>query len=123
MAERDKVKDAPVSSENIFRITDELVSQVDKTKKIVLIMIGAVILGIPLSWHVSPYLSGTPDNFRIVGYVTILIAILFLAIGIRQWLALSRWTKIYKQYKELQKKIDEKLDFENINENGKSNDD
>jgi hypothetical protein len=54
-----------------------------------------------------------------VGYFTILIALLFLAIGVRQWFSLSRWTKKYRAYKELQKKVDEKLDFESIDE-GKS---
>jgi hypothetical protein len=48
----------------------------------------------------------------VVGYITIAIAALFLAIGVRQWLLLSKWTSKYKRYKELQKKIDEKLDFE-----------
>jgi hypothetical protein len=28
-------------------------------------------------------------------------------IGIRQWFVLSKWSKKYKQYKQLQKKIDE----------------
>jgi|SRR5579872_4322722 len=120
MSDSKKDKVAPVSSENIFRITDELVHQVDKTKKLVLIMIVAVIGGIPISWHLAPYLLVTPDNFRIVGYFTILIALLFLVIGVTQWLSLSRWTKKYKTYKELQKKVDEKLDFESANEDEKS---
>jgi hypothetical protein len=36
--------------------------------------------------------------------------LLWVGIGIRQWLILSKWTKKYRQYKELQKRIDEKLD-------------
>jgi len=44
--------------------------------------------------------------------VTILIAFFFLAIGVRQWMLLSKWTGRYKRFKELQKKVDEKLDFE-----------
>jgi hypothetical protein len=102
--------DNKVSSENIFRITDELVHQVDRTKKIVLIMIAVIIVAVPLSWHLAPLVTGTP--FRIVGYVAIGSAIVFLGIGVRQWLVLARWTKKYKTYKEMQRKIDEKLDFE-----------
>jgi hypothetical protein len=30
----------------------------------------------------------------------------------------SKWTKKYKQYKHLQKKIDEKLDYDNDNNEG-----
>ena len=99
-----------VSSENIFRIADELVRQVDRTKKIVLIMIIAVIVAIPVSWHVAALVKGIA--FSIVGYIAILIAIIFLAIGVRQWTVLSKWTKKYKTYKLMQKKVDEKLDFE-----------
>jgi hypothetical protein len=40
------------------------------------------------------------------------LVIAFIVIGVRQWLVLSKWTKKYEQYKELQKKIDEKLDYD-----------
>ncbi len=114
MAESKKTgnEDSTPSSENIFRIADELVHQIDRTKKMIIIMILAIVVAVPVSWHVAPLLTNTPDSFRIVGYTTIAIAIAFLAIGVRQWLILSRWTKKYKTYKELQRKIDEKLDFE-----------
>jgi hypothetical protein len=101
-----------ISAQNILRITDELVSQVDRTKKFVIIIIITIVIAIPVTWHVSPLVSGSPGNFQLVGYVTIIIALVFLAVGVRQWLVLSKWTKRYKQYKELQKKIDERLDFE-----------
>jgi hypothetical protein len=99
-----------VSSENIFRIADELVKQVNRTKKFVLIMILALVVAVPVSWHLAPLVTGT--GFRIVGYTAIAVAAIFLGIGARQWIVLSTWTKKYKSYKELQKKIDEKLDFE-----------
>jgi uncharacterized membrane protein YbhN (UPF0104 family) len=99
-------------SENILRITDELVSQVDRTKKFVIIMIVAIVIAVPITWHVSPLVSGSPDSFRLIGYTTIVIAVVFLAVGVRQWMILSKWTGRYKHFKELQKKVDEKLDFE-----------
>ncbi|HZW55951.1 MAG TPA: hypothetical protein VFF30_06650 [Nitrososphaerales archaeon] len=101
-----------VSSQSILRITDELVHQVDKSKKLVLIMIAAIVAAIPISWHVSPILLGTPYSFRVAGIVSIIIAAAFIAVGVRQWLVLSKWTKKYKSYKAMQKRIDEKLDFE-----------
>jgi hypothetical protein len=101
-----------IPEENILHITDELVSQVDRTKRLVIVMIAVVIVAIPVTWHASALVSSTSDSFRLVGYVTILIAFLFLAIGVRQWMVLSKWTRRYKQFKELQKKVDEKLDFE-----------
>ena len=58
--------------------------------------------------------SGAPDNpsFRIVQAVVVGTVLVWIGIGIRQWFVLSKWTKKYKQYKELQKKIDEKLDYD-----------
>ena len=104
--------ESDVTSENVLRIADELVRQVDMTKKLVLLMVVAIIVGVPLSWHVTPYLLGTPYNFRVAGVVSIVIAAVFVVIGVRQWMVFSKWTERYKAYKELQKKIDEKLDFE-----------
>jgi hypothetical protein len=107
-------EDTGVPSENIFSIVDRLVYQIDRTKKLILGMIIAIIVAIPVSWHVSPLLLGTPYgySFRLAGIITILIAALFFVIGARQWILLSNWTRRYKAYKEAQKRIDEKLDFE-----------
>lgn len=115
MPEPNNGEDESLSTENILRITDELVHQVNKTKKMILVMIVAIVVAIPVSWHVSPLLLGTPYNFRLAGVVTIFIAAAFLVIGARQWLVLSKWTSRYKVYKELQSKVDEKLDFESGN--------
>ena len=58
--------------------------------------------------------GGPPDSpaFRIVQAVVIGTILFWIGIGIRQWFMLSKWTKKYKQYKQLQKKIDEKLDYD-----------
>lgn len=37
--------------------------------------------------------------------VPLIIGILWLGIGLRQWMVLSKWDKKYQKYKELQKKI------------------
>jgi len=117
LTEPNKIEEeAPAPTENIFRIVDRLVYQVDRTKKLVVIMLVAVIAAIPISWHVTPFLLGTPYNFRAAGIITILIAIVFFAVGVRQWLALSEWTRKYGTFKELQKRVDDQLDFEGRNE-------
>jgi membrane protein YdbS with pleckstrin-like domain len=112
VTEARKSKESEVTSENILRIADELVREVDRTKRLAIIMIIAVVVAIPISWHVTPYLLGSPYNFRVAGIVTIFIALAFIAVGVRQWMAFSKWTERYKAYKELQAKIDAKLDFE-----------
>jgi len=117
LTEPNKIEEeAPAPTENIFRIVDRLVYQVDRTKKLVVIMLVAVIAAIPISWHVTPFLLGTPYNFRAAGIITILIATVFFAVGVRQWLALSEWTRKYGTFKELQKRVDDQLDFEGRNE-------
>jgi H+/gluconate symporter-like permease len=104
------------TSESILQIADNLVTQIDKTRKLLVIMIIAIIVAIPISWHVSPILLGSPYNFRLAGIVTVVLGIAFLAVGARQWLILSDWTGKYKAYKELQKEIDARLDFEGYNQ-------
>jgi hypothetical protein len=47
--------------------------------------------------------------FTITRNVPLIIGILRLGIGIRQWIVLSNWNKKYQKYKELQKKIDKEM--------------
>ena len=130
----DPVKDKPV--ENIFKITDEIVHQLNKTKKMVILMIVSIVIVLPATHIISLALIGDiafdgsvsgrppwfdrsdsdgPPNspaFRIVQAVVIGTILFWLGIGIRQWFVFSKWTKKYKHYKDLQKKIDEKLDYD-----------
>jgi len=122
--------------ENIFRIMDEIVYQLNKSKRLLIIMIIATIIAVPAT-HIITYgvlgdsfpnrdfsgnRFGSPQgaSFGISQAVVIGIVLLWIGIGIRQWLVLSKWTKKYGQYKELQKKIDEKLDYDS-DENDQAN--
>jgi Na+-driven multidrug efflux pump len=124
--------------ENIFRIMDEIVHNLNKTKKMVILMIVSIIIVLPVTHIITFALigetifddggqgpprfddrsGGPPDSpaFRIVQAVVIGTALFWIGIGIRQWFVLSKWTKKYKQYKDLQKKVDEKLDYDSDNE-------
>lgn len=126
--------------ENIFRITDEIVHHLNQTKKMVILMIVSIVIVLPITHIITFALigetifsgegppplrfddrsggggggGGPPDSpaFRIVQAVVIGTILFWIGIGIRQWFVLSKWTKKYKQYKQLQKKIDEKLDYD-----------
>ena|SRR5215831_3173201 len=50
--------------------------------------------------------------FALARIVPIVVFLVWLGIGIRQWFLLSKWTKKYERYKELQRKVNEKLDYE-----------
>jgi hypothetical protein len=137
----DPIKDKPV--ENIFKITDEIVYQLNKTKKMVILMIVSIVIVLPVTHIITfaligetvfdgdgggppPWFDdrsgggGPPDSpaFRIVQAVVIGTILFWIGLGIRQWLVFSKWTKKYKQYKDLQKKIDEKLDYDSDNDKG-----
>lgn len=116
-------------AENVFRIMDEIVHQLNKTKRMFILMIVSFVVIVPVT-HIITFAvlgetifenggppfdrSAPPDNpsFRIVQAVVVGTVLVWIGIGIRQWFVLSKWTKKYKQYKELQKKIDEKLDYD-----------
>jgi hypothetical protein len=128
--------------ENIFRITDEIVHHLNQTKKMVILMIVSIVVVLPVTHIITFALigetifddsegpprfdrsgggdGGPPDSpaFRIVQAVVIGTILFWLGIGIRQWFVLSKWTKKYKQYKQLQKKIDEKLDYDSDTKEG-----
>ena len=131
----DPIKDKPV--ENIFRIMDEIVHHLNRTKKMIILMIISIIIVLPATHIITFALlgdtifdggerprfdrsGGPPDSpaFRIVQAVVIGTILFWLGVGIRQWFVLSKWTKKYKQYKQLQKKIDEKLDYDSDSDKG-----
>ena len=117
--------------ENPFQIMDGIISQLNKTKKMFIIMILTLLILPPISFVISFALLGPPiffgsgsgmhpqgfgpgfgHGFGLARAVPILIFLIWLGIGIRQWFVLSKWTKKYERYKELQKKVDEKLNYD-----------
>jgi len=117
-------------AQNIFQIMDEIVRQLNRTKKMFLIMIVSIIIVVPGTfiatfalaggssfWNGQPH-NGPPDSstFRIAGAIVFVFVLAWIVIGIRQWFTLSKWTQRYELYKELQKKIDEKLDYDQDSE-------
>ncbi|WP_431755278.1 hypothetical protein [Nitrososphaera sp.] len=122
----DASKDRP--SESIFKIMDEIVRQLNRTKKMFILMIVSIIIVVPVTHIVANILigdtfqsgddgppfdrSGPPGGSPIAGAIVAGVVIAWIVIGVRQWLILNKWTAKYEAYKELQRKIDEKLDFD-----------
>jgi uncharacterized membrane protein len=120
-------KDRP--AENIFKIMDEIVYQLNKTKTMFLLMIISIVVVVPGTFIATFALAGDifwtgpphgrlPDAFAFATARAIVFAfiLVWIVIGVRQWFVLSKWTKRYEQYKELQKKVEEKLDYDKNNE-------
>ncbi len=135
-------------TESLFEIMDGIIDQLNNTKRLFIAMILTVMIIPPLVFVITFELLGPPgppplppSNFQggiehhkgehregfigsnplftITKNIPLIIGILWLGIGIRQWIVLSKWNKKYQRYKELQKKIDEKMD----NEDNSSNND
>jgi hypothetical protein len=116
-------------NENLFQIMDGIISQLNKTKKMFILMIITILILPPISFVITFAIFGPPmffdssmhherfgfggggfgHGFPLARTIPILIFLIWLGIGIRQWFVLSKWTKKYERYKELQKKVDEKL--------------
>jgi hypothetical protein len=123
--------------DNIFGIMDGIIAQLNRTKKMFIIMILTIMIIPPIAFAVTFALLGPPFHFDSSGRegpsdrfgpppqivvaraVPILISLVWLGIGIRQWFVLSKWSKKYERYKELQKRVDEKLDYDNDDEDKK----
>ncbi|MDR4489633.1 MAG: hypothetical protein R2685_01860 [Candidatus Nitrosocosmicus sp.] len=127
-------------SSSIFYIMDGIIDQLNKTKKLFIIMILTVMIIPPIAFMLTFILFGFPfhynddhtwfsnkpwgnaidpdatsgvgfnPSFRFLPLIPVMVVLVWLGIGIRQWLVLSKWDKKYKKYKELQRKVDEKLD-------------
>jgi NADH:ubiquinone oxidoreductase subunit 5 (subunit L)/multisubunit Na+/H+ antiporter MnhA subunit len=125
------------SDSNIFYLMDGIIEQLNKTKKLFIIMLLTIMIIPPIAFMLSFMLfgfpfhddvnnnwtrndswgddSGSPSNpgfnssFRYLPLIPIIVVVVWMGIGIRQWFVLSKWDKKYKKYRELQKKIDQDL--------------
>jgi hypothetical protein len=98
--------------ENLLEILDNVIHQLDFTKKMAIIMVLSFIAIVPVIavlGFISQSTAGVGVFIPIVGGAVFLV---WLGVGIRQWMVFSRWTRKYHLYKEVQKKVEESLDFE-----------
>jgi hypothetical protein len=126
MADSNNVKDRPDA--NLFRIIDGIIYQLNKTKKMFIVMLLTVMILPPVTLLISSLIftppyddngavqkhlrpgEGRPLKFFNLRIIPLVISAVWLGIGIRQWFVLSEWTKKYQRYKKLQDEVDRKLD-------------
>jgi len=130
------------SDSSIFYIMDGIIDQLNKTKKLFIIMLLTIMIIPPIAFMLSFMLFGFPfhddyddrnwtnnkpwsdsgsdssfnSSFRYLPLIPIIVVIVWMGIGIRQWFILSKWDKKYKKYKELQTKINEELEKDDKSE-------
>jgi hypothetical protein len=163
MSKENNDKKSSKDSKNLFEIMDGIIDQLNKTKRLFIIMILTVMIIPPMVFVITFELLGPPGPpsstsslnftstssspsssskmemmahhkgehregllgfnplFTIVKNIPLIIGIVWLGVGIRQWILLSKWSRKYQRYKELQKRIDEKIDNDNdLNSNNAS---
>jgi hypothetical protein len=108
--------------ENLPEMLDNVIRQLDFTRKIIIIMVVSFVIVVPIIAYIG-FLSQTTAG---VGrYIVIIGGAVFLAwlgVGIRQWMVFSRWLRKFRLYKERQRELEDLLDFEKSDE-GKSSPD
>jgi hypothetical protein len=106
--------------ENLPEMIDNVIRQLDFTRKIIIIMVLSFIIIVPIIAYIGLLSQSTAG----VGvYIPIIGGAVFLAwlgVGIRQWIVFSKWLRKFRLYKERQKELEDLLDFEKSHE-GKSN--
>ncbi len=98
--------------ENLLEILDNVIDQLDFTKKMVIIMVVSFFTVVPITAIVINSLADRDDLQFVIPLVYSAVFLLWLGVGIRQWIVFSKWTQKYRLYKELQKRLDERLDFD-----------
>ncbi len=102
--------------ENLLEILDNVIYQLDFTKKMIIIMVASFFTVVPITAIVINVVANRSDLQFVIPVVTVLVFLVWLGIGIRQWIVFSRWKRKYQVYKALQKKVGESLDFEKNDE-------
>lgn len=109
---KDAKKSREFHEETILQITDRLVEELNKARKLIIITITTIIIAVPLSWHIAPLIASTPYRFRVLGVIFIVVSMIFLILGVRQWAIISSFTRKYRDYKKRMKEVESQLDFD-----------
>ena len=105
---------------NMREMLDNVIHQLDFTKKLMSIMLLSFLVVIPILAGIAALSQSTAGVGRFIPIIGGAVFLAWLGVGIRQWKVFSRWKRKYQEFKALQKKVEEEsLDFEKSDE-GKS---
>jgi energy-coupling factor transporter transmembrane protein EcfT len=102
--------------ENLLEILDSVIHQLDFTKKMAIIMVLSFIIIVPIIAYIGLMSQTTAGVGKFIPIIGGAVFLVWLGVGIRQWVVFSKWTQKYRMYKEVQKKVEESLDFEKSDE-------
>jgi hypothetical protein len=98
--------------DNLLEILDNVIHQLDFSKKLLVITVASFFTVVPITAIVINVIANRSDLQFVIPLVTVLVFAVWLAVGVRQWVVFSKWQRRYQEFKLLQKKVDESLDFE-----------
>lgn len=102
--------------ENLPEMIDNVIRQLDFTRKIIIIMVLSFIIIVPIIAYIGVMSQSTAGVGRFIPIIGGAAFLVWLGVGIRQWIVFSRWKRRYQEYKKSRKKVDESLDFEKSDE-------
>jgi energy-coupling factor transporter transmembrane protein EcfT len=101
--------------ENLLEILDNVIHQLDFTRKIMIVMVLSFVIIVPIIAVLGLMSQSTVGVGKFIPIIGGAVFLVWLGVGIRQWMVFSRWMRKYREFKVLQKKVEESLDFEKSN--------
>ena len=117
------------SGESLFEIMDGTLAELNRAKRLFLVMILSTLVVPPLAIFImieafeppfeGPRRGAEGPREGILGFVwphggirlvIFILSLFWVGIGVRQYFVITKWNKRYQRYKERQKEIDRKLD-------------
>jgi len=105
--------------ENLPEMIDNVIRQLDFTRKIIIIMVLSFIIIVPIIAYIGLLSQSTAGAGVYIPIIGGAVFLAWLGVGIRQWIVFSKWLRKFRLYKERQKELEDLLDFEKSHE-GKS---
>src|ERR671917_2445551 len=102
--------------ENLLEILDNVIHQLDFTKKMVIIMVLSFIIVVPIIAYIGILSQSTAGVGKFIPIIGGVVFLAWLGVGIRQWIVFSKWLRKFRLYKERQKELENLLDFEKSDE-------
>jgi arginine exporter protein ArgO len=106
---------------NLREMLDNVIHQLDFTKKLMIIMLVSFLIVIPILAGIAYLSQSTAGVGRFIPIIGGAVFLVWLGVSIRQWKVFSRWKRKYQEFKALQKKAEESLDFESDKGKGSPN--
>ena len=101
---------------NLREMLDNVIRQLDFTKKLMIIMLLSFLAVIPILAFIAYLSQSTAGVGRFIPIIGGAVFLVWLGVGIRQWKVFSGWKRKYREFKALQEKVEESLDFEKSDE-------